>query len=264
MQDPIIPVDAAGRPLACSTEAASLCEAVGRIPHVVRRRFAAQAAVDLPASPALTLFVAEGAIARCLDREGDLVIVEVHGPGSWFSNLETEDPRAKGRWTLIALAPTLVLQMSTPAFHAACCSSRAASEAALDAERRRQSALLARMACLQDRSPVRRVACTLLYLGDALGQPCDLGGGIRVALPQRLIAAAVDLARQTTNRELRRLNHSRILHVERGVVCIVDRELLLEVAAGRIRPVPAPRPAACKLLNPQMALDCAPVQLRRA
>ncbi|HEY0971680.1 MAG TPA: Crp/Fnr family transcriptional regulator [Gemmatimonadales bacterium] len=210
------------------------------------------------------LLVEQGAIGRCLHQDGDEVIVEALGAGSWLCSTDSVGDCLGSVWSRLTLAPTTVLQLPLATFRSACDTERWLAAQVLESQARRQQTLLERIAVLRDRSPARRVAYTLLYLADVAGQPCPLGGGTRLMLSQHVIAAAADLARQTTNRELRRLHRARVVHVDRGMVCLVDRAMLADVGAGRLHVVPAPRPSACKLRNPEMTLDCAPLTLRRA
>lgn len=244
--------------------AATTWETLSHLPGVVRRRFPAHATVPLPESVPMVLFIEEGAMGRQLRRDHEPAIVEVLGAGSWMCTSDTDDECQGAEWSLVTLAPTTVLQLPRATFRIACAGDVWLGEQALESERRRQRALLARLAVLCERSSTRRVARTLLYLADAMGESCPIGRGLRLSLPQHVIAATVDLARQTTNRELRRLHQSRVLHIERGMVCLVDRELLMEVASGGLLVRPAMRPATCKLRYPEMPLDCEPISLRRA
>lgn len=238
-------------------------QAVSGIANVVRRRFRAHVTVPLAESVPMVLYIEEGAIGRQLQQDQETRIVEVFGAGSWLCTTDSAGNCQGAEWSLLTLDRTAVLQMPLAAFQLACATDDRLSGQVAASRERRQQALLSRLVTLLERSATRRVARTLLYLADAMGEACPLGTGVRLTLPQHVIAATVDLARQTTNRELRRLHKSRALHIERGMVCVVDRQMLTDVAEGRLRVIPAERPAACRLRHPEMALDCAPIALRR-
>jgi len=115
--------------------------------------------------------------------------------------------------------------------------------------------LLRQLGIRSERDPLRRLASTIEMLATAVGEPCRLARGHILAVPQRDLAFLAGLTRQTVNRELQRLRRSRLLHLERRIVCVLDAGRLTLVARGG--PLPPERPLThCRLLHPADAFDC--------
>lgn len=238
-----------------------LCAEVLKLRGVVRRSYCANQVVAT--SQTLKRFhivVERGACAvQTRRRDGLTAVVQILGSGSCASLRFDEAGAAAEQCRIVALVPTTVLASPVgPYFRALRTSARLAAAAA-DAKARENAFLLRYLGVVWVRGPLRRLAGTLLYLMDALGERCPLAAGTRLALTQDVIASVAHLSRQTVNRELRRLLGGRYIHAARGVVCCLDPQGLRALASSRAEPVSAPRPPTCKLLPPHAALDCAPL-----
>lgn len=211
----------------------------------------------------MALAIQDGAIGRSYQRDGEPVIVEVLGAG--LCACLTDQAECRGpNWSLVTLLPTSVLQLPLATLRIACMNDARLLERVHDSERKRQRALLARLLVLSEHSSPRRVAGTLLYLINVMGAPCPLGYSVCLPLPQHVLAAVGDMARQTLNRELRRLQRGGILRVERSMVCIADMELLSDVARGRAVPRPPPDAQRPRRRYPDPPLDLNAIALNEA
>lgn len=240
--------------------AGGLCAEVLKLRGLVRRSFRAHQVVA--ASEVLEgvhVVVERGAFAvRTRRRDGTMAVVEVLGSGSCASlRFEGGDAGEEHR-TLVALVPTTVLATPVDPFFRALRASASLAAAAADAKARENAFLRRYVGVVRLRRPVRRLAGTVLYLMDVLGEGCPLAAGTRLPLTQAVIASVAHLSRQTVNRELRRLHEARYIYATRGMVCCLDPQGLQAIASGRAEPASAPRPATCKLLHPHEPLDCAP------
>lgn len=188
-------------------------------------------------------------------RSGELYIAEVLGPGTCFVSrplfLSNEFD-----WMMIALTPVTVLEMPLDHYRWHLFRDVALAAAAAEAEARQYEALLHRLSVLGLAGALPRTAGTLLYLADRMAERCPLAGGRMMPLTQPIVAGIADLTRQTANAELKRLQRARLVHLERGFVCLLQPERLREIAAGHpLRAAPAHR-TTCRYRHPEKPLDC--------
>jgi DNA-binding transcriptional MocR family regulator len=98
----------------------------------------------------------------------------------------------------------------------------------------------------------------LLYLLDKMGVACPLAPGHRLPLSQATVAAVTGVARQTVNRALRDLQALGLIHLEREVLCVLDRSALKAFAQGRrLKHTRAPV-GDCEFAHPAAPLLCHP------
>lgn len=188
-------------------------------------------------------------------RSGELYIADVLARGSCFvpRPLFLSD---HCDWMTITLTPVTVLQMPLDRYMWHLSHDAALAAAAAEAKGRQYEALLHRLAVLGLAGALPRTAGTLLYLADRMAERCPLAGGRMMPLTQHVVAGIADLTRQTANAELKRLQRARLVHLERGFVCLLQPERLREIAAGHpLRAAPAHR-TTCRYRHPEKPLDC--------
>lgn len=237
-----------------------LCAEIMKLAGATRRSLAPdQVLATSEQRQAYHVVVERGAVAVSIaNRVATWSLVEILGGGSCVSIGHNEWGAETERWTVTALLPTTVLLAPSDEFFRALSSNAALASAAATAKAQQHAALLRHLATLRIRRPLRRVAGTLLYLAEMLGEACPLGTGLRLPLTQEIIASVAHLSRQTVNRELRRLHDGRQIHAARGVVCCLTADGLRAIANGSAGLRRSSRPSSCKFLKPQAPLDCAP------
>jgi hypothetical protein len=122
--------------------------------------------------------------------------------------------------------------------------------------------LLSRLAAQVERSPSPRVAGSILYLAQKLGQRCPLAAGTRIPLTQSAVAQVAGVTRQTANRALRHLQSFGLVRTERSLICVLDPDGLEAFTEGRVVARVWKPAGPCKLVHPDEPLTCYP--LRRA
>lgn len=239
--------------------AGGLCAEVLKLRGLVRRSFRAHQLVATSETPqAVHIVVEQGCLAvQTRRRDASTAVMEVLGSGSCASLGFDERGAGEEHQTIVALVPTTVLATPVEPYFRALRSSVSLAAAAADAKAWQHAFLLRYVGVARLRRPDRRLAGTLLYLMDLLGEGCPLAAGTRLALTQAVIASVAHLSRQTVNRELRRLHEGRYIYSARGMMCCLSPQGLRAIAGGQAEPVSAPRPATCKLLHPHVTLDCA-------
>lgn len=231
-----------------------------KLPGATRRSLAPdQVLATSEQRQAYHVVVERGAVAvRIANRVGTYSSVEILLGGSCVSLGHCEWGAETERWAVAALVPTVVLITRSDEYSCALSSNLALASAAARAKAQQHAALLRHLVTLRIRRPLRRVAGTLLYLADMLGESCPLGAGVQLPLTQEIIASIAHLSRQTVNRELRRLHDGGLVYAARGLVCCLTAEGLRAVATGSASARRNSRPPSCKFLRPQAPLDCAP------
>ncbi len=96
----------------------------------------------------------------------------------------------------------------------------------------------------------------LVHLAEEVGTPCPLAPGSFMRVPQHVVAAGAHLSRQKVNEVLQTFRAARLVHLEHGFLCVVDRETLKAIAGAADVPPPAARPTVCKFRHRELALDC--------
>lgn len=260
------PLSHAKATLSHASATRQLCVEVMKLPGATRRSLApGQALATSEQRQAYHVVVERGAVVvRIANRVATWSFVEILGGGSCVSFGHNEWGAQGERWTVTALLPTAVLLAPSDEFFRALSSNAALASAAAIAKAQQHAALLRHLATLRIRQPLRRVAGTLLYLADVLGETCPLGAGLQLPLSQEIIASVAHLSRQTVNRELRRLHNSRKVYSARGMVCCLTADGLRAIALGSAGLRRNSCPPSCKFLKPQAPLDCAsPHEARR-
>lgn len=239
-----------------------LCRWVVRDPDVVERTLRSGASLLLEDSGDAFFVVLHGALAILLHRsDGGDAILEVLGPGDCVPPTHSIE-RIAEPVTVSALITASVARVPSTSFARVVRANPALSTAVGTRLAEQHADLVARLAVLSQRAPLRRLAATLLYLTRKLGQSCPLAPGMRVPLSQNVVAQAANVSRQTANRLLRHLRARGLVQIERSQVCVLHREDLEALAAGRSlaqRWMPA---VSCKFAHPEQRLTCFP--LRRA
>jgi CRP-like cAMP-binding protein len=222
------------------TVSATWCSELARLPHAALRRLAPRRALPVDGEPGTSIYLLGGALGlELIDAEQHRVIVEVFGRADCVTDVAHGLGRATVvglpvRAALVALAPATILQLPTRVLLDQMRLSSALATSLSEWRVRQYASWLERMAVLRLRLPVRRVAGTLLYLLDKLEQNAEAGVERSLHLTQHVIAAVADLSRQTSNRELQRLQHAGIVAVSRGLVRVVDENRLRAVYRGEL------------------------------
>jgi CRP-like cAMP-binding protein len=238
--------------------ASVFCAEVSKLPGVVRRHFATGRVVAVHDSPEVVHQVIEsgGFAFQILRENASREIVEILGRGSCVLMGQGDSALRGHDWSLLALRPTTVLEMPKEMYFRALRANHALAVAAVSAKARQHAALLRHTAALHGGPPMQRIASSLLYLAEEIGERCPLAPGTRVLLAQELVSATARVTRQTGNRELQRLRAGRHIHVSRATVCVIDRQGLGAMASGQAAPRTGLRPCRCKLVDPNEPLDC--------
>ncbi|OGT92511.1 MAG: hypothetical protein A2083_01095 [Gemmatimonadetes bacterium GWC2_71_9] len=237
-----------------------LCAEIIKLPGTARQSLVPNQVIATSGSgEALHVIVERGALAvRVSNRAGVWSVLEVLGRGSCATVGYDEAGAGAERGAVAALLPTTVLVAPLNEYLRAVSSNLKLASAAAAAKAWQHAALLRHLAILRIRRPLRRVAGTLIYLADALGEACPLAAGLQLQLTQESIACIAHLSRQTVNRELRRLRDGGQVYAARGMVCCLRADELRAVANGRVELRRSLRPPSCKFLKPRAPLDCAP------
>lgn len=236
-----------------------LCAEIVKLPGTTRRFLATdQVLATSEQRRAYHVVVERGALAVGIaNRVGTWSLVEILGGGSCVSFGPGEWRSGTERWAAAALLPTTVLVSPGDEFSHALSSNVRLASAAAAAKAQQHTVLLRHLATLRIRRPLRRVAGTLLYLAEMLGETCPLAAGLQVPLTQEIIASVAHLSRQTVNRELRRLHNGGQVHAARGMVCCLAIDGLRAIASGSASLRRSSRPPSCKFLEPLAPRGCA-------
>jgi len=232
-------------------------------PSALRRRLERGATLQFRRDAPRVILVERGAIATVMSSSGTPpVVIQVFGPGSCFID-DVSAPELPGylpAFTVLQTATIVQAPVRSLAEHM-----EGSIDMLLRSLRVQGRHLTERLLKLRVRDPLQRVAGGLLYLVDSLGEGCAISDGTQLGITQQMLALVTGLARQTANRELRRLATARLVVLRRGSVCVIDRAQLERTAMNGALPLPvAMAPIRCRLVHPDAPLDCAIVPLRRA
>lgn len=241
-----------------------LTQLLAKLPRMVRRRFDGGSSLRLVGGfRDLHVVVEWGGVAVMMGWGSSRpIMLDLLGPDASINGLHEEPlwdrDKLPREWELISLVPTAVLALPLDYYRAQVRGDPVLAMAAARAEARQHGLLLQRVAVLQLRDPVRRVAGMLALLAEQVGSACALAGGRYITLPQRLIAAAAHLSRQVTNRALMQLRARRLIDVERSFVCVLSLDRLRAVASGTRQPIVVGPPTECRMRHPKGELNCVP------
>lgn len=226
--------------------------------RIPRRRMAAGASLLATTFPHDVIVVLDGALAVEVSlADGEVQILEVVGPQAGMlrgRSLVVAD----GSSLLRALVPTTIVRLPEAELNRLLEADGRLACSLADQLCDRAAELRERLLARNTRDARRRVAHSLLYLLDKIGLACSLAPGHRLPLSQATIAAAAGVARQTVNRALRDLQALGLIHIEREMLCVLDRSALKTVAqGGRLKHARAPA-GGCAFVNPATPLVCHP------
>jgi len=249
-----IPAPAAGT---IRDEAARVCSAAGRLPGAARRSFIAGRFIgSLDQFHDVHAAVQSGSVAIFLEsKAGREHLTEVLAPGACIGRHAASSGVGE-RCKLVALEPAVVLEVPMDSYLELLSRDSGLAAAAAGIKAWQHAMLLRRLTVLHLQTPPERVAAALLYLTTLLATRCPLARGSHVRLSQSTIAATAGLGRQSANRALRQLAHSRLIHVERGFLCVLRPEALGRVVSGGVPAQPEGGPTTCKLRTPLVRLTC--------
>jgi CRP-like cAMP-binding protein len=239
-----------------------LCLRVLQDAQVVRRSLAAGATLFPERGAESFQVVVDGALAiRCRRHDGGTITLEVLGRGACIPPAQGESSLSE-RMIVSALVPSSVARVPQSSFERVLQENPALASAFGAKLARQHAGLLSRLAVQAERSPSRRVAGSLLYLAQKLGQGCPLAAGTRIPLAQAAVAQVAGVTRQSANRALRHLQSLGLVRTERALVCVLDPGSLEAFAEGRNVARVWKTAGPCKLVHPDKPLTCYP--LRRA
>ncbi len=238
-----------------------LCERVVSDPEVTKRSLAPGALLS-PFMADTFAVVIEGALAvELLAEDGETTTLEVlasgdcvpHWPASSSSTIRID---------LRAMVPSSIARVPLSSFARIIRDDPAIASMLGSKLAQQHTDLLVRLAETVQRSALRRVSAAVDYLSRKLGQKCPMAPGVRIPLSQTEIARVANLTRQTTNDVLAQLQRAGVVHAERSMLCVLDRELVGDVADGADLERTWNPATSCKFAHPDEALACYP--LRRA
>ena len=238
-----------------------LCQRVVSEPDVTKRSLVRGASLSSFSADAFFVVI-QGAVAvELLGDDGELTTLEVLVPGDCAPNWPESKPPTH-QIGLRAMVPSSVARVPLTTFARVMQSDPALASAFGSKLAQQHTELLTRLAETVQRSALRRVSAAVGYLAQKLGLGCPLASGIRIPLPQSEIANVANHTRQTTNDAMRQLQAAGLIHVERSMVCVLDRERLGAIAQGAdLQPTWEPA-KTCQFTDPDEVLTCYP--LRRA
>lgn len=238
-----------------------LCQRVVSDPEVTKRSLALGALLS-PFMVDAFVVVIEGAIAVELSSgDGEPAILEVLGPGDCVPHWEESSP-SRTPIALRAMVPSSFAKVPLKAFARILRDDPALASLLGSKLAQQHTELLARLAEAAQRSALQRVSAAIDYLARKMGEKCPLAPGVRIPLSQAEIARVANHTRQTANDILTQLEAAGLVHAERSMLCVLDRERVDAVAGGEDLKTAWKPAMTCKLLHPDEALTCYP--LRRA
>lgn len=242
-------------PLALANTLSGVLADDARIP---RRKMAAGTTLSALTFPHDIIVVLDGALAVEVSPAcGEALILEVVGPRSGM--LRGRSLALAGRPALLrALLPTTIVRLPEAEFRRLIEADGQLACSLADQLCDRAAGLRERLLARNTPDARLRVAHSLMYLLDRIDVACSLAPGQRLPLSQATIAAVAGVARQTVNRALRDLQALGLIHIERAVLCVLDRSALNTLAqGGRMKRARAPA-MGCKFAHPDEPLSCHP------
>lgn len=202
-----------------------------RLSHTAARGFTAGDRVGDQTHRVVTV-LAHGAIGIFLHRPGHArIALEILGRGMFLQPVGDSDHAARAWIESVALADGLLLQLPRRAFDQAMTQDPQLANLVLVAHEQQRHGLHLHRALL-DLPPLPRIAATLLFLGERLGEGTSPASDLPVT--QDLVAAAAGLSRQTTNQALRHLDRSGVIRARRRSIQLERPPALHDVAEGRL------------------------------
>jgi CRP-like cAMP-binding protein len=238
-----------------------ICQRVVSDPEVTKRSLAPGALLS-PFMVDAFAVVIEGALAvEMLSGDGEPTILEVLGPGDCVPHWEESSP-SRIPIAMRAMVPSLYARVPLNAFARIMRNDPALASLLGSKLAQQHTELLARVAETAQRAALQRVSAAIDYLVRKVGEKCPLAPGVRISLSQAEIARVANHTRQTANDILTQLEAAGLVHVERSMLCVLDRERVGAVAGGEDLKAAWKPAMTCKFLHPDQALTCYP--LRRA
>ncbi|MDH5803933.1 MAG: Crp/Fnr family transcriptional regulator [Gemmatimonadota bacterium] len=197
-----------------------------------------------------------GLAISAIDPELGSLMLDVLGRSSCFSTWDTMPTRAASEVVVFALVPSTIYQIPRDDFLQMVAADRDLSNQVVLAKARQHGVMMSRAAIMRQHDPLRKLAGTILYLSDQLGEGCPVNGGNSFRMNQHMVASVADLSRQTVNRELSILRDANLVHVERSFICVLDADGLHRVASGRKPEAKLNEKSVCRWRHPEEIGNC--------
>jgi CRP/FNR family transcriptional regulator, cyclic AMP receptor protein len=215
-------VDVAGGEVVPVLDAVAAPERSALLRVGVRRRFAPGEVVFHEGDPGDALhFVTHGVfVARSSSPRGEVIAVNVHGPGDVFGELALLTESTRRSATIVSVERGATLMVGRAAFEDLRARDPSVDRALLTVLAERNRALTAQVVELLFTPADQRVYRRLLAYHEMVAAAEDSGGWIR--LNQTELSTLAGTTRSTTNRVLRRAEDGGILALGRGRVRVID------------------------------------------
>ncbi|MDH5643019.1 MAG: Crp/Fnr family transcriptional regulator [Gemmatimonadota bacterium] len=184
--------------------------------------------------------------------------VEVVGVGELINLNEWQQSMPGSLGNVQAIADTVLVGIDTAAWERRIEDGTAFAGLVTEVKARQYQRLLERSAAMRLEDPVRRMAAILAQLGNVAGSQCHHSAGCHVSITQDGIATIAGISRQTANRILSQFKGNRLVHVERGFLCVLDLDGLRKVYSGGHVGEGRAVSFRCKTRNPSICLECSP------